>query len=63
LNGDLDGAIAEFKETLRLDPKYAIAHNNMGWVLQQKGDLDGAIVEFKETLRLDPNNTYSRARE
>ena len=52
--GDLDGAIAAFQEAIRLDPKHAAAHNNLGVALQDKGDLDGAIAAFQEAIRLDP---------
>jgi tetratricopeptide (TPR) repeat protein len=52
--GNLDGAIVEFREAIRLDPKYGWAHNNLGAALIDKGDPDGAIVEFREAIRLDP---------
>jgi tetratricopeptide (TPR) repeat protein/tRNA A-37 threonylcarbamoyl transferase component Bud32 len=52
--GDLDGAIAQFKQALALDPKCAPGHNNLGTVLKDKGDLDGAIAQFKQALALDP---------
>ncbi len=54
--GDLNAAIAEYKEALGLDPTYAEAHNNLGNALRTKGDLDGAIAEAREALRLDPNS-------
>ncbi|WP_410246334.1 trypsin-like peptidase domain-containing protein, partial [Arthrospira sp. PCC 8006] len=40
---------------LALDPNDAIAHNNLGYALQQQGDLPGAIAEYKKAIRLDPN--------
>ncbi len=43
--GDLDGAIGEFREAIRLKPDYADAHYSLGYALQGKGDDDGAIAE------------------
>jgi tetratricopeptide (TPR) repeat protein len=42
--GDLDGAIAEWREALRLNPNYGDAHYNLGVALWHKGDWDGAIA-------------------
>jgi len=50
---DLDGAIAAYREVLRIDPRSAFAHNNLGNSLRDKGDLDGAIAEYREAIRLD----------
>jgi tetratricopeptide (TPR) repeat protein len=54
-NGDLDGAIAAYRETLRLKSDYAEAHNDLGCALAEKGNLEGAIAEYHTTLRLKPN--------
>ena len=53
--GDLDGAIAEYREALRLNPNDDEAHFNLGVALGKKGDWDGAIAEYREALRLNPN--------
>ena len=49
-----DLKIAEYREQIRLDPKYALAHYNLGRALHGKGDVDGAIGSFREAIRLDP---------
>ncbi len=54
--GDLDGAIAEYREALRLNPKDVVAHINLGVALASKGDMDGEIGEYREALRLNPGN-------
>jgi tetratricopeptide (TPR) repeat protein len=57
--GDLDGAIVESQEAIRLDPKAAWPYNNLGFGLFNKGDLDGAIVEYREAIRLDPKHAMA----
>lgn len=52
----LDAAIAEFRQAIRLEPNFAVAHLNLGRALDDKGDFDGAISEYREALRLDPKN-------
>src|SRR5262249_47033378 len=47
-------AIACYQEALRLDPKFALAHNNLGVALLDKGELDGAIACCKKSIRLAP---------
>ncbi len=50
--GDLDGAIAEHREAIRLNP--GRGHNNLGNDLHALGDLDGAIAEYRALIRLNP---------
>ena len=54
--GDLDGAIAEYREALRLNPNNALAHNGLGFALEKKGDLRGALEEYRAATALDPKN-------
>jgi tetratricopeptide (TPR) repeat protein len=53
--GDVDAAIQEYQESLRLMPNYSLAHNNLGVALAKKGHVDAAIQEYLEALRLDSN--------
>jgi tetratricopeptide (TPR) repeat protein len=53
--GDVDGAIAEYREALRLRPDFAEAHYNLGVELRHKVDRNGAIAEYREALRLMPD--------
>jgi tetratricopeptide (TPR) repeat protein len=55
--GDVDGAIAEFREAIRIDPKDAKVHYNLGLLLRVKGDVKGVIAELQEAVRLDPGHS------
>jgi Tfp pilus assembly protein PilF len=57
-NGDVDEAIAEYREALRLDEDFRGAHCNLGIALGAKWDLDGAIVEYRQALRLDNDDAH-----
>jgi serine/threonine-protein kinase len=51
---DYDGAIACFRTALALDPKYAMAHHNLGVALGAKGQVDAAIACYRKAIELDP---------
>ena len=54
--GQLDEAIAGYREAIRLEPDYAEAHYNLGIALQDKGQLDEAIAAYREAIRLKPDS-------
>lgn len=53
--GNLEGAIAEFRTVIRLEPDDVRAHNSLGIALETKGDLEGAIVEYRTAIHLQPD--------
>jgi superkiller protein 3 len=53
--GDLERAIVELREGLRMAPNLAVLHASLGDALAAKGDAVTAGVEFLEASRLDPN--------
>jgi tetratricopeptide (TPR) repeat protein len=59
--GDIDRAILEYNEALRLDPQYAIAYNNRGYALERKGQFDKALADYNMAIQLKPTNgrTYA----
>jgi tetratricopeptide (TPR) repeat protein len=50
--GDLDGAMADYNQAIKLNPKDAAAYNNRGKAYSDKGDLELAIRDFNEAIRL-----------
>jgi len=52
---DLDGAIAQYRESLRLNSGNAEAHINLGTALAAKGELDAAVSAYEAALRLRPD--------
>jgi tetratricopeptide (TPR) repeat protein len=50
--GDIAGATANYREAIRLDPRYARAHGNLGRALGLQGRMSESIAEYREALRL-----------
>jgi Flp pilus assembly protein TadD len=58
--GDVDGAGRELEETIRLNPRRAIAHANLGEVHAARGNTAAAIAAYERFLEL---NTDPRREE
>ena len=54
--GDLDHAMADFNESMRVDPTYARAYNDRGITWYRTGDLDRAIADYDQAIRLNPKD-------
>jgi tetratricopeptide (TPR) repeat protein len=54
LAGDLDDALAHFREALAMDRDNIGAHLNVGVALKLKGDRTGALAAFERAKALDP---------
>ena len=54
-SGDIDGAIREYRESLRLDPNQPQALSNLGAALSAQGSFGDAIAEYQSALRLAPD--------
>ena len=54
--GDLDRAIADYDQAIRLEPKHEHAYYNRGVAWSDKGDLDRAIADYDQALQLDPKD-------
>jgi tetratricopeptide (TPR) repeat protein len=57
--GDHDKAIADYSQTIQLDPKNVNAYNNRGIDYDDKGDYDKAIADYNQGIQLDPKNALA----
>ena len=58
--GQLDKAIAEFREALRLAPDSAATHWHLGAALASGGARQEAIAHLRRSAQLDPGNSQAR---
>ena len=58
--GDLDGAIAEYRAALCLQPNNPMAHFELGRALWTKGDSEAAFEEFHTAHTLAPSEPTIR---
>jgi tetratricopeptide (TPR) repeat protein len=59
-SGDLEGAVKEYREFLKIDPKAIPIRTNLGAALAGLGRFDEAIVEYKKVLKDAPTSTSTR---
>jgi spermidine synthase len=58
--GQLDEAITEFRQALRLDPESATTSWHLGAALASHGARQEAIEHLRRSVQLDPNNPQAR---
>jgi tetratricopeptide (TPR) repeat protein len=51
---ELDRALADLDEAIRIDPAYACSYSNRGRVHAFKQDYDRAIADYSEAIRINP---------
>jgi spermidine synthase len=54
--GNMDVAIREFREALRLDPESAVTHWHLGAALASHGAAEEALAHLQRSVALDPSN-------
>ena len=58
-NQDFKGAIQDYNEALKIDPKNATAYNNRGAAKMMLKELDAAMADFNKAISL--NEKYADA--
>jgi len=53
--GDLNGALADCNEAIKLDPNLDTAYELRGNVEDDKGDSDAALVDYTTAIKLNPD--------
>ena len=56
--GQIDGAISQYQQSLRLKPDDALVCNNLGVALDKKGQTEDAIRQYREVIRLEPDRPF-----
>jgi adenylate cyclase len=51
---DWAGAEREFRRAIELNPSYALAHDQYGWLLMYEGRYDASLAEMRRASELDP---------
>lgn len=59
--GELDIALADYNEAIRLDPKAAAYIGGRGRIWHAKQEFDKAIADYNEALRLDPKDVSAHS--
>ncbi|MBZ4418725.1 tetratricopeptide repeat protein [Myxococcus sp. RHSTA-1-4] len=63
LSGDVDQALALFREAVSMDRDLASAHLNVGVALKLKGDREGALAAFEKAKEKDPEGAIGTEAE
>src|SRR5262245_59167823 len=53
---NIQAALSEFKEAVKLDPLLAEAHSKLGLAYKQSGDLNIAADSLETAIKLDPRD-------
>jgi tetratricopeptide (TPR) repeat protein len=56
LEGDHDGALADYSAAIRIHPGYSLAYYNRGNERQARGDVQGAIADLGAAIQLNPRD-------
>jgi tetratricopeptide (TPR) repeat protein len=59
--GDINGAVTEFRKAIEAKPNDPRAHAALAAALERRGDSEGALKEYGLALKLDPDDPAIRA--
>jgi tetratricopeptide (TPR) repeat protein len=54
--GDWEGAVAHYREAIRINPRVANPYNDLGAVMAHQRKIDEAIGQYRIALLLDPRH-------
>ena len=54
--GDIDGAIQNYRESMRIKPSYSKVYINLGVAFAEHKDTKSALVYYTKAIQIDPNN-------
>jgi tetratricopeptide (TPR) repeat protein len=57
--GELDLALADYKQAIKIDEEYAEPYNGLALLLQRLGNDQGALENFNRAIKYDPG--YAKA--
>lgn len=55
LKGDLDRALQDYAQAIKLDGRFIPAYNNRGVAYDRKGEYDRAIQDYEQAIKLKPS--------
>ena len=55
-DGDVDGAIENYRKAIELDPEYKDVSCNLGKALLKVGDMKGAVDNLCRAFDIDPED-------
>jgi protein O-mannosyl-transferase len=55
IRGEIEEAIIQYKNALKIKPDYADAHNNLGVALVRRGQFDEGISHYRKALETTPD--------
>ncbi|MEC4816677.1 MAG: tetratricopeptide repeat protein [Scytonema sp. PMC 1069.18] len=53
--GDLQGALADYTQAIRINPRYSLAYYNRGIVYQDLGETEAALVDYGKAIEINQN--------
>ena len=54
--GEVESAIRDYNQTIRLNPESAAAYNNRGYAYRQKGEIERAIEDYDRAIQIKSDN-------
>ncbi|MCF8371103.1 MAG: tetratricopeptide repeat protein [Bacteroidales bacterium] len=57
--GDLQGAMADYSETIKIQDRHPEAYMNRGTVKHDLNDFQGSLADYNKAIEIDPNHAKS----